>query len=324
MYLYLFPLFIYSNYFTMSNQLQVIKAAVENPLSIAKFVKLVSAVQRIGSDKAADIYELEKFHFMKEIQEKKLEDSSQLSAMGVFLDVVSNGLSFASGAKHVYLMSRNIKVGDNWEKCLVWSATPDGKIYQCQRSGAIDHVTKPVMVYDGEPIKMRNLNGMLQIDHEPNPMRKPGALLIGGYVYVVFKGGAREAFWMDLNDVERLKGYSAKNNKTAANALYTSGPGGAIDTGFFGAKLISHALKNIRKNAIASAFEVEAEEAELITSQANDDKMSIDRDTHTMTFTVSEEEGEAMQLATADRTDPKPPKAASNGEAKQTQFEDLF
>lgn len=248
--------------------MDLIKKQIEDPQSIAKFTRLVGAVTRLPADRAAEIYELEKFHFLREIGEKNLGDASQISAMGVFLEVVSNGLSFASGAKHVYIMTRNVNVGTRdqpqWEKRLQWSPTPDGVIFQCQRSGAIDHVTKPVMVYDGEPIKMRNVNGMLQIDHEPNPMRPKDAKLVGGYVYVVYKN-SREAFWMDLNDVERLKGYSAKNNRSAgANALYSSGPGGTIDIGFFGAKLIKHALKNVRKNSITGVHEVEADEADTV------------------------------------------------------------
>lgn len=249
--------------------MDLIKKQIESPESVAKFTRLVGAITRQPADRAAEIYELEKFHFLKETGEKNLGDVSPMSAMGTFLDVVSNGLSFASGAKHVYLLSRNINVGTReapkWEKRLYWSATPDGVIYMCQRSGAIDHVTKPVMVYQGEPIKIKNIDGLLHIEHEPSVIREPGAKLIGGYVYTVYKNGSREALWMDMNDVSRLAAYSNKNNKDkGANALYSSGPGGTIDVGFFGAKLLKHALKNVRKNSIASVHEVEADEADTV------------------------------------------------------------
>jgi hypothetical protein len=79
------------------------------------------------------------------------------------------------------------------------------------------------------------------------------------------KSGKREPYWMDLSDIQRLAGYSAKQNAKwdAAkkekvpgdpNALYNVN--GQIDPGFFGAKLINFALKNVRKSVITSQFEV--------------------------------------------------------------------
>lgn len=293
--------------------MDLIKKQIESPESVAKFTRLVGAVTRQPADRAAEIYELEKFHFLKEIGEKNLGDASQVSAMGVFLDVVSNGLSFASGAKHVYVMTRNINVGTRdtpqWEKRLYWSPTPDGVIYMCQRSGAVDHVTKPVMVYDGEPIKMKNVDGFLRIEHEPHAVRAKDAKLIGGYVYVVYKGGNREAFWMDMNDVSRLAGYSNKNNRDkGANALYSSGPAGTIDVGFFGAKLIKHALKNVRKNSIASVHQVDSDEA---------DAINIEHE-------VIDQHGEQEARQTADDSINRIRQSFIPAQLKPNQFTDLF
>lgn len=247
----------------------LIKQTIESSTSVAKFTKLVGAIKNINADKAAEIYELEKFHFMKELQEKGLQDCTPITAMGVFLDVISNGLSFASGSKHVYVMSRNAKVGnpDNpqWEKRMGWTPTPDGKIYLCQRAKSIDHVTKPVMVYEGDEFSIGTTDkGFQYVTHKVQMPRKAGAKLIAGYVYVVLNNGDREAFWMDMTDVERLKGYSARQNKNkGANELYSSN-NGMIDTGFFAAKLISHALRPYRKSTIASNYQVEDEAADII------------------------------------------------------------
>lgn len=249
--------------------MDLIRKQIEHEQAVQKFTTLFKALHKVPEEEAKQMYELEKFHFMKEIQEKNIpQDVTPLSAAGVFLDVVSNGLSFATSAKHVYLMYRSVKNGDGWEKRLVYSVQPDGKIFQCQKSGAIEYVTKPVMVYEGDDFAPgTNESGNQIIRHTPKFPRQSNKLM-AGYVYVVFKGGSREPYWMDMNDVERLKGYSAKNNKNSgANALYTSN-NGQIDPGFFGAKLINFALKNVRKSVVPSQYEVE-EEPQLPEPPAN-------------------------------------------------------
>lgn len=251
--------------------MELIKKQIEAPATTDRFVTLFKALHKVSPEEAKEMYELEKFHFMKELQEKSIpQEVTPISAMGVFLDVVSNGLSFSGTSKHVYLMSRNTKGPNGYETRLVYSTQPDGKIFQCQRSGAIDYVTKPVMVYEGDDFSpSTNEAGMQIIMHRPKFPRTSNVLL-AGYVYVVFKGGHREPYWMDMNDVARLKGYSAKNNGKweggkkvdgNPNALYTSN-NGQIDPGFFGAKLINFALKNVRKSGTASQFEVNGDEGD--------------------------------------------------------------
>lgn len=238
---------------------EVIKTQIESPATLDRFTKIFGAIQKVDATEAQRMFEVEKFHFMKELQEKGIQDVTPVSAMGAFLDVVSNGLSFASGAKHVYLMTRNVKVKngqqESWEKRLVFSTSPDGKIFQAQRSGAIEYVTKPVFVYEGDDFAVSTNESGEQIIRHQVKFPRQSSKLVAGYVYVVYKGGKREPYWMDLNDIQRLAGYSAKQNKGTANALYTSN-GGQIDIGFFGAKLINFALKNVRKSGIASQFEV--------------------------------------------------------------------
>jgi recombinational DNA repair protein RecT len=263
------------NFLTFKNQhmssQELIKTRIEDPGTLEKFSKIFGAVHKVEDSEAKQMFEVEKFHFMKEVQEKGISDVTPISAMGVFLDVVSNGLSFASGAKHIYLMSRNVKIKsgnqESWEKRLVFTPTPDGKIFQAQKAGAIDYVTKPVIVYEGDQFAISTDSNGDQIIRHQVQFPRSSKKIIGGYVYVVMKNGKREPFWMDIGDIERLKGYSAKQNKGTANALYTSNDG-QIDSGFFGAKLINFALKNVRKSGIASAFEVNGDlgDAAIITN----------------------------------------------------------
>jgi recombinational DNA repair protein RecT len=250
---------------------ELIKKQIESEQMLQKFTQIFSAVQKVGKGDAEDMYRVESFHFMKELTEKGLQDVSPISAMGAFLDVVSNGLSFASSAKHVYLMTRNVNTAPKneapkWERRLVYSTSPDGKIYQAQRSGAIEYVTKPVIVYEGDEFAVGTNESGEQIIRHQVKFPRSSQKIVAGYVYVVFKGGKREPYWMDLNDIKRLAGYSAKQNKGTANALY-GGESGQIDTGFFGAKLINFALKNVRKSGTASQFEVngDAGDAAIIT-----------------------------------------------------------
>jgi recombinational DNA repair protein RecT len=207
------------------------------------------------------MYEVEKFHFMRELAEKQIgQDVTAISAMGVFLEVVGNGMSFSQASKHVYIMSRSVKTANGYEKRLVYSTSPDGKIFQCQRAGSIDYVTKPVIVYEGDEFGIGTNDQGNQIVRHTVKVPRASQKIIAGYVYVVYKNGTREPFWMDMNDIERLKGYSAKQNRDrGANALYASGVDGQIDTGFFGAKLISFALKNVRRSVISAQHEVDEE-----------------------------------------------------------------
>lgn len=250
----------------MSQELPI-KSRIEAPDTVDKFTKIVSAVQKVGADEAKQNFAVESFHFMKELTEKNIQDVTPISAMGCFLDVVSNGLSFASGSKHVYLMTRSVKAGNGYEKRLVFSTSPDGKIFQAQRSGAIEYVTKPVIVYEGDDFAVSTNEQGEQIIRHQVKFPRASNKIVAGYVYVVFKGGKREPFWMDTADIERLKGYSARQNgQRGANALYTAN-NGQIDPGFFGAKLINFALKNVRKSGIASQFEVNGDmgDAAIIT-----------------------------------------------------------
>lgn len=252
----------------MSNALMV---QIDAAPTVDKFKKMFMAVHKVDEQSATQMFEVEKFSFLKEVNERGLIDVTPISAMGVFLDITSNGLSFGSSAKHVYLMTRNVKnAAGGYEKRLVYSTSPDGKIYQAQRSGAIDYVTKPVLIYEGDDFGISTNEHGEQIIRHTIKFPRASQKIIAGYVYTVYKGGKREPFWMDVNDIERLKGYSAKNNGRSgqpgtANALYTSNSG-QIDTGFFSSKLISFALKNVRKSALPSQYEVQGEVADTLAA----------------------------------------------------------
>lgn len=248
---------------------------LNGPNTQAKFVKIFSAVNRVPEEKAEQHMQMEVFFFKQILEEKKLTDVTPLSAAGVFLEIIGEGLSCSPGTKHVYILKRSINVANKgqapqWEQRLVYQISPSGKIFQAQKAGVIDDVTKAIIAYEGDefwPEVDDNGNNKIHFKRGPRTSKK----IIGGFIFKVHKNGRREPFWMEESDIERLKGYSAKNNskwnnttKTrdpgAANDLYSSGPDGQIDTGFLEAKLISHALKNTRKRGFPSIYKVEDDE----------------------------------------------------------------
>jgi RecT family len=232
---------------------------IDRPGTAERFAKIFAAVHGVDLARAAQMFEVERFGFLRELSEKGVGgDCTEVSKMGVFLDVISNGLSFSGQLKHVYMMTRNVKDGKGgFQKRLVYSTSPDGKTFLAQKAGSIDRVTKPIMVYEGDDFGIGTKeNGEPVVIHKPKIPRTSNKL-IAGYVYIVFPDGAREPYWMDMADMDRLKKYSAKNNRGEANALYSAGESGQPDAGFFGAKLINFALKNIRRAGLTGQFEVE-------------------------------------------------------------------
>ena len=79
---------------------------------------------------------------------------------------------------------------------------------------------------------------------------------------------------MDVAEVDRLKGFSAKQNKGNANELYTANEG-QIDPGFFGTKIVKAALKHYSKKRTVNDNLYDDEvieytnEEDIITTESN-------------------------------------------------------
>jgi recombinational DNA repair protein RecT len=273
---------------------------IDRPGTAERFAKIFAAVHGVDLARAAQMFELEAFSFKRKLSESAIVDVTDISRMGVFLDVISNGLSFSGQMNHVYMMTRNVKTGrkengkDVYEKRLTYSTAPDGKIYMAQKAGSIERVTKPIIVYEGDTWGVQQTEGLATITYQKRQPRSSNKI-IAGFVYVIFPDGAREPFWMDADDIERLKAYSAKNNRKwdensrkyvtgDPNALYSSEHGG-IDAGFFGAKLINFALKNIRRAGLQGVYETEDIEYQAIDQPHADQVV----DTPSPEFTADEE-----------------------------------
>lgn len=233
-----------------------------------RFTSIFKGVHNIQSDeRAKDLFEVEKFHFKKMIAENpKLGECSQNSTVGTFLDVISNGLSFEKAQGHIYVMSRNVKTGkkneqnkDIYEMRMSYEIAKNGVMRMVKRAGSVKDIIDPVIVYEGDTIKIETENGIKKITHSP-AIPRASKQMLGAYCFVITSDNRREGFWYPIENIERLKQYSAKQNKTwddskkayvegKANELYTSN-GGQIDEGFFLTKVVKAALRNYSKQPL--------------------------------------------------------------------------
>jgi len=101
--------------------------AIDSKIESAKdkFVKICQAARKVDFETAEQVFEVEKFNFLKSIEEggEYMQSCTQLSMTGVFLEVVSNGLSFDRAARQVYIIPRSVKVGNRYEKRLGYQLT---------------------------------------------------------------------------------------------------------------------------------------------------------------------------------------------------------
>lgn len=237
-----------------------------DPKTEEKFVNLFMGIHKCNKQDAERIFQNESFAFLKTLAENPdLNDCTQLSIRGCFLEAVNSGLSFSKAKGHVYLSFRNVTVkhgkNSSKEKRMVWDASPDGHVYLRQRVGSVQSVTTARMVYDCDEYRITEGDNP-SIFHQPKLPRPNSAQIVLGYCYVIDGNGNKSPFWMDADGIERLKKYSEKNNGEwtqengkwkkipgKANELYTSHHGG-IDPGFFAAKLKKFAVKDYRKSEL--------------------------------------------------------------------------
>jgi len=84
--------------------------------------------------------------------------------------------------------------------------------------------------------------------------------IIGSFIRITRNDGTSDLQWLLEDDIKRLQGYSARQNKnTSGNALYSSNDG-QIDTGFLEAKTIKHAFRTYPKVRTGNMTQLETEQ----------------------------------------------------------------
>ena len=248
----------------MSTEALQLKVDELNQMSLTKMVednrvqsRFVSLYNKIHGDVSGElIYEKEKFNFLRKVSESaELNNCSRLSLYGAFLDLSVNGLSLDQGSKPLaYLMSRSVKTGmkdqqgrDIYEKRAYLEASPYGELVMRMRAGQVRHVDNPVILYEGDIFEPELLpGGQKTARYKPAIPRKSNKI-IGAFICITRNDGTTDLQWMLEDDIKRLQGYSARQNRNqTGNALYTSNEG-QIDPGFLEAKMIRHAFDSYPK-----------------------------------------------------------------------------
>lgn len=240
------------------------------PVAI-QFITTLMKIHRMSQEEAETIFSKESLYYRKSFQTNdKLTKCTGISLYSAFLEIAVNNLSIQPGQKsEAYLESRSTKVkitgaADSWVQTANFVITAYGELNLRIRSGQIIRMNNPIILYEGDYFQPKsNERGELTIEYFPAIPRK-SKKIYGSYVCIVLPNNGIDFKWMLQDDIDRLKGYSLRQNGTSgANALYTSQDGG-IDPGFLSTKTIKHAMAAYTKLRIGEfvSFEGEIEEVE--------------------------------------------------------------
>lgn len=244
---------------------------VDLPVVKDKFIDLYNNIH--GSDKGALIYHKEQFNFKKLLAENAaLRECSAISLYGCFLDINVNGHSLEQGSKpDCYIIARNFNVGTAqnkvWEKRATLQVSPYGELKLRMRAGQIKYADNPVIVYKGDTFYQKLEDGKKVLVYEENPAHT--SEIIGSFLRIVRPDGSVDYQKYTLEDINRWKAASAKQNGGNANALYTSN-NGQIDAGFLAAKTIKHAFAAYPKVQTGKFTELPADIETAVTPGAID------------------------------------------------------
>ena len=230
--------------------------------------------------------------FMRAIQEdNNLKQCTTLSLYNAFLDMAIFGVNVAKQSKPLaYLLWNSVNVGTKdkpiYEKRANLEISPYGELAIRQQRGQIKYADNPVIVYEGDDYSgVYYKGGQKCVDYKPN---HKSTKIVAGFLKIVRLDGTIDFAEIDLQGIERLKGYSARKNRGDANALYTSNKG-QIDSGFLTAKLVKHAFKtypridNPNVNAVFETHQIENEVEE------TEDLYGVDEETGEIEETQAEE-----------------------------------
>ena len=241
------------------------------PVAI-QFITTLMKIHRMSQSEAETIFSKESLYYRKSFQTNdKLTQCTGISLYSAFLEIAVNNLSIQPGQKsEAYLESRSTKVkqngaADSWIQTASFVITAYGELNLRIRSGQIIRMNNPIILYDGDHFQPKsNERGELTIEYLPCIPRK-SQTIFGSYVCIVLPNNGLDFKWLLQDDIDRLKGYSLKQNGASygANALYTSN-NGQIDPGFLSTKTIKHAMAAYTKLRIGEfvSFEGEIEEVE--------------------------------------------------------------
>lgn len=224
---------------------------------------------------AEPFFEQQKALFVSEVNAgsyaKQLQRASAFSVMNAFMFLAIYDLSLERcSTTTCYLECRNIKAGTDQNGQAIYASvayitvTGYGEILLRQRAKQIRGADSPVVIYDCDKIEFGERDGHKFLNYTKAFPRPAGSKVVGCYIRIVKIDGSVDYYLMDLGDIARLKGYSAKSNGGRyANALYgREADCSDIDSGFLKSKCVKHAFKGYPRLELTDAGALESDKDE--------------------------------------------------------------
>lgn len=272
---------------------------VTDELVRQRFIDLYGALW--GESTAEATYEREAIHFNRLLADSaNLKNCTPISIFIAFIDLAVCGLSLEPGVRALaYLQPRGYKTSkkdtegkDIYEQRCTLTISGYGELIQRTRAGQIRHADNPVIVYEGDGFSFTDHNGTKSVEYTLN-INHNSQRPVACFMRITRADGSIDYAVLLEEDWRRLAGYSGKANikwvngqrVETPNALYTSGEGNRIDSGFLMAKCIKHAFKTYPKLRIGKGTAYEADE----TPRQEDDFYGMSGDDQQPATPVREE-----------------------------------
>lgn len=232
---------------------------------------IIAKTHKVDKETAKRIFNSEVETFMNRLSEYATGEPNATLTIpqggNIFLEVMNRGLSFSKSANHVYL-SRLKGTGT----AIGFQITADGLVYLAQKAGAIDHLSEPVLVQQGEQFSIRSTeDGRQVVDHIIKFDGRPPLTfenLLLGYIYIIYPNGNRELSWISKNRLSQYK------DKSVNKSMYN-------DESFLQTKVIKHALRKVRKTDFM--MDLQNEEDETIAENMEWEEIPTDTAQHPAT-----------------------------------------
>lgn len=259
------------------------------PMVRDKFIDIYNTLWGAGTGEAA--YERESRFFNRLLSDNAdLQKGTHFSLFTAFIDLAVCGLSLEPGARALcYLIGRNQKTSPkldaqgrpmkdskgypvyNWEGRVVLTVSAYGELVLRERSGQIRHADNPVLVYEGDEFSFSDKGGRKEVEYVCH-LPHTGKRIVACYLRITRADGSVDYSVMTEEDWVRLAQYSARQNRSGANALYGVDQQGIvnIDPGFLMAKCIKHAFKTYPKLRTGRGTELQSQQQEETELEIND------------------------------------------------------
>lgn len=265
------------------------------PMVRDKFIDIYNTLWGAGTGEAA--YERESRFFNRLLSDNAdLQKGTHFSLFTAFIDLAVCGLSLEPGARALcYLIGRNQKTSPkldaqgrpmkdskgypvyNWEGRVVLTVSAYGELVLRERSGQIRHADNPVLVYEGDEFSFSDKGGRKEVEYVCH-LPHTGKRIIACYLRITRADGSVDYSVMTEEDWVRLAQYSARQNRSGANALYGVDQQGIvnIDPGFLMAKCIKHAFKTYPKVRVGRGTELQSQQTEEQEIEINDSLYGVE------------------------------------------------